>query len=558
MFPSDATNFSQIFSGSMLWVYLGMSLVNAVILFFCSTKFMLVLQQGGYYWKRYFKWLKNRETPYMSRLMLLCLCSFLFFCVLSMCFVGVLGETLASFIGFIAYILFTFVYINSEAHVNAKLPLKKTPKLIRLCITYFIVLVGVNFGLIILLNYVAFLIHDQVVSILRFSLICILPILLPYIFFGAFGLNEPMEVSIRTHFIKRATAKIKQSKVLKIGITGSYGKTSVKEVLKTILSQKYRVLATPESYNTPLGIALTVNKLDSTHDILIAEMGARNKGNIKELADIVKPDYGILTGVNEQHLESFGSIEIIKDTKFELFEALGEKGVAFYSSDNENAVELGERFNGEKVGAGVSGSNNLVTASNVVTDKNGTTFTLTFNGETEAQCTTVLLGTHSISNICLAAAVAYKIGMSVEDIVQGINRIKSINHRLELLPNNKNIVIIDDSYNSNENGVQAAMDVMELFEGRKIVVTPGLVELGTKEALANFNFGKLLAKHADLVIVVGKHNAVMLIDGLIEGGMARENIRFAKNLNKGNEELNGIMREGDVVLFENDLPDNYN
>ena len=170
----------------------------------------------------------------------------------------------------------------------------------------------------------------------------------------------------------------------------------------------------------------------------------------------------------------------------------------------------------------------------------------------------MLLGKHSISNICLAAAVAYKIGMSPDEISEGINRISSIGHRLELVRNNKQIVIIDDSYNSNVTGVNAAMEVLDLFEGRKIVLTPGLVELGKIENIANLEFGKTLAKHADKVIIIGKHNAEMLINGLLDGGMERENITFAKNLKRGNEELNAIMKEGDVVLFENDLPDNYN
>jgi UDP-N-acetylmuramoyl-tripeptide--D-alanyl-D-alanine ligase len=126
------------------------------------------------------------------------------------------------------------------------------------------------------------------------------------------------------------------------------------------------------------------------------------------------------------------------------------------------------------------------------------------------------------------------------------------------MPNNKNIVIIDDSYNSNPDGVNAAMEVLDTFKGRKIVLTPGLVELGKIENLANFEMGKTLAQHADKVIIVGVHNAVMLINGLVEGGMDRENIIFARTLKKGNEILNELMQEGDVVLFENDLPDNYN
>ena len=557
MFPTEATSFSQLFEGNIIWLYVGLSIINAIVIFYSSVKFMLVHQLGGYYYKRYFKWLRNSGTSYKSRLLLLCLLAFLFFCVLSMCFAPILGEKVSSYMGFMAYFVFSIAYIKTESMVNQKIKLKKTKRLVRLCITYVLVLVGISFGLITLLNYLAFVIGDNVVAILRYSVLCLLPIAIPYLLFLAYCINEPFEWLVRTHYTNKARWKLKNSNIIKIGITGSYGKTSVKEILKTILSQKYRVLATPESYNTPMGIARTVNKLDSTHDVFIAEMGARGKGDIKELAEMVKPQYGVLVSINQQHLESFGSEEAIRETKYELVEALPEDGVAFFSSDNSAVLDLAEKYEGNKMIAGIARETNNVTATDIKTDVRGTTFKLVFDGEKTVRCNTVLLGKHSTSNICLAASVAYKLGMSPQEISKGINRIKSIGHRLELLPNNKNIVIIDDSYNANVEGVKSAMEVLDMFNGRKIVVTPGLVELGAIENVANFEMGKILAKHADMVIIVGKHNAEMLINGLLENGMPRENIRFSKNLNRGNTELNEMMMEGDVVLFENDLPDNY-
>lgn len=556
MFPLDLENFSELFSGKSLIFLITASVINAVLLFFASLKFILSLQQSGYRGKRYFKWLSNPETPYLSRLMLLCLMGFFFFCVLNMCFVPMVGVEKASYIGFVSYLLFTGMYIKTESSINAKVPLRKTNRIVRLSITYILLLVAVSFGCLVLINYFAFLIADQTSAALRYSLICLMPILLPYLLFIAYAINYPFETVLRRIYVRRTAAKLAQSDVIKIGITGSYGKTSVKEILKTIFLQKYRVLATPKSYNTPLGIALAVKGLDSTHDIFIAEMGARSKGDIKSLASIVKPTYGVLTGVNNQHLETFGSIENTLDTKYELFENLAPQGKGFFSSDNEGAKQLYDKFGGEKYSAGLNGGS-LVTASDVSIDNNGTTFILNIEGEEPVKVNTVLLGKHNVSNICLAAAVAYKVGMTVEEIAQGINRLSSIEHRLELMPNNKNIIIIDDSYNSNEAGVQAAMEVLDTFVGRKIVLTPGLVELGKDENIVNFQMGKTLAKHADVVIVIGKHNAEMLINGLKEGGMSLDNVLFAKTLNKGNTILNEILKEGDVVLFENDLPDNY-
>ena len=395
------------------------------------------------------------------------------------------------------------------------------------------------------------------VALLRFSLICAMPILMPYILFLAYLINEPLESSIKKYYLNKARERLNNSQVIKIGVTGSYGKTSVKEILTTLLSQRYRVLATPQSYNTPMGIAITSQKLDSTHDIFIAEMGARAKGDIKELVDLVNPTFAVLTGINNQHLETFGSIENIKATKYELFEGLDDDGVGFFSLDNDGAKELFEKFDKTKYGSGLEDKGNLVWASEIVTDNQGTSFVLNVKGEEPVKCKTVLLGKHSVSNICLASSVAYKIGLTPQEIAFGINRISSIGHRLELVPNNKNIVIIDDSYNSNVDGASAAMEVLASFEGRKIVLTPGLVELGKMENVANFELGRKIAKTAQFAIVIGTHNAEMLIKGLKDGGMPASNISFAKTLNKGNELLNGMLKEKDVVLFLNDLPDNY-
>ncbi len=558
MFPLEVEKFFELFIGNQLFAYAFLCILNTVLVFLSSMKFILVLQQCNYRGKRFFGWLSHKDTPYMSRLMLLCLLAFLFFCVLNMTFVSLVGEAFASYVGFVSYILFAIMYINSEKHINAKIPLKKTKRLIRLCFTYIILLLVATYGLIYLLNYLAFVIDNDVFAILRFSAICLMPLLIPVILFLAYLINEPIELLIRKYYITRATQILDNSSVIKIGITGSFGKTSVKEILKTFLSQKYRVLATPRSFNTPLGIARTVNHLDSTHDIFIAEMGARQKGDIEELARFVKPAFGILTGVNNQHLETFGSIENTMNTKYELFECLGEDGIGIFSCNNQNAVELYNRYNGEKYFAGVDREDALVCAKDIKVDEKGTTFTLVIDGQKGIKCSTILLGTHSVKNICLASAVAYKVGMSPKEIAQGISRIQSIGNRLELVPNNKKIIIIDDSYNSNEEGIKSAMEVLDNFKGRKIVLTPGLVELGKVENLVNYEFGKTLASHSDKVIVVGKHNAEMIIKGLIDAGMDKENIKFAKNLNKGNEILNEMLEEGDVVLFENDLPDNYN
>ena len=169
MFPLNLTEFSEIFNTPQILLYLGISALNALLLFLSSMKFLLVLQQCGYRGKRFFKWLDNKETPYKSRLMLLCLLAFLFFCVLNMCFASLVGEEITSFFGFMSYLLFIFIYIKSERHVNVKVPLKITRRLVRLCITYFILLTAITFGVLLLIDYLAFLINVNVVAILRYA-----------------------------------------------------------------------------------------------------------------------------------------------------------------------------------------------------------------------------------------------------------------------------------------------------------------------------------------------------------------------------------------------------
>ena len=162
-----------------------------------------------------------------------------------------------------------------------------------------------------------------------------------------------------------------------------------------------------------------------------------------------------------------------------------------------------------------------------------------------------------MSNVVLASAVAYDLGLTPAQISSGINKIRTITHRLSILPNNKGIVIIDDSYNSNFDGLKAAIEVVKTFEGRKIIVTPGIVELGEKQAEINEEAGRLIAKAFDKIIVIGKTNAEALISGLMEEGKTGEDISFEKNSDRGNETLNKLVQKGDVVLFENDLPDTY-
>ncbi|MDE7158121.1 MAG: UDP-N-acetylmuramoyl-tripeptide--D-alanyl-D-alanine ligase, partial [Clostridiales bacterium] len=327
---------------------------------------------------------------------------------------------------------------------------------------------------------------------------------------------------------------------IKVGITGSFAKTSVKHIAAAILSSKYRVIATPASYNTPIGIARTVNSEGADCDIFLAEMGARKEGDIKELCEMVRPDFGVITGVCPQHLETFGSLAAIQREK-SVLARYAEKGCVLGAS----AVDLAEGFSAGKD----------FEAEDVVCTENGTTFTLRLKEE-RVELQTKLLGKHSAEDIALAGALCYLLGMTVEEIKAGTERIRPIPHRLEKIDGN-GVNVLDDSYNSNVEGAKDAVYTLRLFGGRKYVVTPGLVELGQIEEKENAALGELLAG-LDGVILVGETLVLAVREGYLKAGGEEGHLRIVPTLEKAQQILAEELQAGDSVLFLNDLPDIYN
>ncbi len=529
-----------------------------LLMLFASGKFLLALQQLGYRGHRYYRWLYSKRNPYRARIMLLSLLSFLCYTVIGITFVDIVPEWLAPYFGFIAPVFFICAYIHTESSVNVKISLKITRRMLRQILTYVIVLFAVMLGATCFLTAFSNIFDGaggKIFDVLKFSLLSFMPMLAPLLLLVAYGINRPFEKINNRRYIEITRKKLAESNLIKIGITGSFGKTSVKEILSTLLSVKFRVLATPASYNTPLGISLAIKKLDATHDVFIAEMGAREVGDISELSKIVQPNIAVLTGVNSQHLETFKNIDNIKKTKYELFENLPLDGKAFFDVSNRLSSELSQKFNGEKYLA--NGNGELLSALDIKTTSDGTTFKIT-DGKEVVQCVTTLIGKHSVNNIMLSATVAYKVGLSLSEIACGITRLHSVKHRLEVLPNNKGVTLIDDSYNSNTDGFLCALDTIAQFDGRKIVVTPGIVELGHDQYQTNYEIGKKLATSCDKLVISAKHNAEAIINGFVDEGGNKENIAYKPNFIDAKKFVSEILQAGDIVLFENDLPDIYN
>ena len=380
-------------------------------------------------------------------------------------------------------------------------------------------------------------------------------LLSPFVILIANIVNMPIEKAITQYYINDAKKILSSSNAKVIGITGSYGKTSVKYYLTTLLKAKYDVLMTPESYNTPMGIVKTIrSSLNAFHEIFVCEMGAKRVGEIKEICDIVHPQIGVITSVGPQHLQTFKTLDNVKKTKFELADALPDDGILFLNCSDENIHD--HKGNMKHTGYSVNGNAPYNVESIFVSEK-GSQFTLCFPNGEKHDFSTSLIGTHNVLNIAGAIAVAHTLGIEPDALKTQVAKLKSVPHRLELIKRG-NDIIIDDAYNSNPSGTKAALATLSCFDGFKILLTPGMVELGERQAELNCAFGVDAAKVCDYAILVGK-NAEPILEGLTKAGYPKEKIYMAESFNEAIEHAYAINTHGakKIILLENDLPDNY-
>ena len=409
-----------------------------------------------------------------------------------------------------------------------------------------------------------------VTSVLLVSALCVLGVFVEYSYFALviFAmvspilcvacriLNSPIEHLVNAYYIADAKKIIKSHKNLKvIGITGSYGKTTTKFILTRILSEKFNTVCTPHSFNTPMGVTRTIRSdLKPQTEVFVCEMGAKEVGNINEVCVIAKPHHALITSVGPQHLETFKTIENVYKTKFELADFVDKNGgMVFANGDSAEIIRQLDRD------CKIYGTNKdfKYYADNISYGRFGSTFTMHI-GEISFDLTTKLLGLHSIIDIIGAASLSYELGVSVDDIKYAVASLKPAEHRLEIKPFNKGSLLIDDAYNSNPEGCLEAVRVLGSFDGmKKVVVTPGLIELGEKEYECNFNLGLEAAKNADIIILVGLNRSKPMADAVNTTDFNKENMHIVASFKEAMEIYNKLADSNTVVLFENDLPDNY-
>ncbi len=383
-------------------------------------------------------------------------------------------------------------------------------------------------------------------------------------------LAQPVEETLRRRYLRQAAATLGRIDPTVIGITGSYGKTTTKHFLREIMSARYQTYATPQSYNTLMGISLAINRdlaEDYRTEYFISEMGAYVEGEIARICQLTPPDIAIVTEVGPQHLERFGSLENVKRAKYELIKSLGRDGVAVLNWDNPYIREMAAAGHPGRIIA-VSRQLSLDEAreqgvdwlaSEMEPSLRGLRFRATHlpTGES-ALLETPVLGAHNASNLLLCIAAARHEGVAMRDIVGRVRGLQPAESRLALSTTASGVTIINDAYSANPQGIVSALQTLGMNRaGGRLLITPGMIELGELQETENRRLGKLAAQHATDIILVGAAQTKPILEGIQSASFDMRRARVVDSLSEAVDWYRENLSAGDAVLFLNDLPDTY-
>ena len=504
---------------------------------------LYMLQQNSYNTEnRYLKWtFKN----YKKSLLNIELLSFLILIA-----VHFLDSLYYSLIIIFLYITLTYIEIHKLGKEQKKKSFNVTARVKRLITTIFIIFVIINF-------FVLYFYSEKYILYYYLSMF-VFGYLSYYIVWLSNIINIPVEKLVYKYYYRKAKNKLKDmSNLSVVGITGSYGKTSSKNIVNSILNSNYISYATPKSFNTPYGLMISINNgIDKFTNMFVAEMGAYKKGEIKELCDFVNPKYGILTTIGVAHLETFKSEENIIEGKFELIESLPKDGVGILNKDDIKQVNYKIKNDCKIIWIGIDNKDADVVASNIKLSHTGTSFDVTFKGDKKKyKFETSLLGKYNIYNILDAVALGHHLNINIDKMINAVRSLKPIEHRLELKKYG-DINIIDDAFNSNPVGSSMALDTLKLMPGKKIIVTPGMIELGEKEYEYNYEFGKKISEVCDEVILIGENQTKPIKKALDDNNF--KNVHILNDVKEAFPLMNKLKDKETYVLLENDLPDIFN
>ena len=383
-------------------------------------------------------------------------------------------------------------------------------------------------------------------------------------------LAQPAEAYMRRHYLRRASGRLRQIGPRIIGITGSYGKTTTKNFLRDILNARYQTYATPKSFNTLMGISLAINRDlsdDYRTEYFISEMGAYVEGEIARICQLTPPDIAIVTELGPQHLERFGSLENIKRAKYEIIKALPPDGVAVFNWDNAFIREMiaqgypAIRLSVSRVLSLEDAREKGVTwiASGIAESLEGLSFTVTHVASgAETAISTPVIGEHNVSNLLLCLAVAHHEGIPLRDIALRMRGLTPAESRLVRETTAAGVTIINDAYSANPQGVISALKVLGMHDsGARLLITPGMIELGDLQEAENRKLGTLAAEYATDIILVGPAQTRPILEAIHSTSFDPARVQVVSTLQESVAWYQQNLKAGDAVLFLNDLPDTY-
>lgn len=496
-----------------------------------------MFQQNRYELKRYTMWLKqsiNRKVMVYTVVGLI---------VLALYYLTFLKNY--TFIAEVIACLFAVRSLSKEDKKEYIKPLVFTPRVYRQLATLVVLDIVVVGGVMFIFGREAYVLIALGCYIINWFMIYPMALI-----------NMPIEASIQKGFINKAKAILRADKDLTIvGITGSYGKTSSKNILTNVLKQRFRTLMTPASFNTPMGITITIREhLKAIHQIFVCEMGADKVGDIKFLSDFVKPKIGIVTSIGPQHLATFKSIDNIIKEKMCLIESLPSDGLGIINVDNDYIREYKIKNNCKIVTYGIYHEADY-RATDIEYSPKGSKFNIVYKGN-KYPFETKLLGEHNIMNILASVACAHYLGVELEELSKSVKVLNYVEHRLEVKKIN-GYTFVDNAFNSNPSGALMSLKVMEMMPNKRYIVTPGLIDLGAKQYEMNKEFGKQMINRVDNVILVGPTQTEPIYEGLKESGFNMENVKVVKTVKEAFGIVYSQASREDTILLENDLPDAF-
>lgn len=518
-----------------LWLYI-FTLAWLVYLWATMRYSVQMFQQNSYRVERYNRWLRSTGEwhSYMNMLVIPAATTF---------------ALTTSSVALSIFGVWMLIIAIAEFSIKYKLKLVYTMRVKRLIATRLIL----TFAVVVLTH----------IYFEAYTLVAMMLLTLDYWTILANAINQPLERAITRWYYNDAKRKLRSMPNLTIiGITGSFGKTSTKHFLYRILSEKYNVLMTPGNFNTTLGVVRTIREhLQPQHEVFIVEMGAKQRGDIKDICDLVQPHIGIVTSVGEMHLETFGSVENVARTKFELLESLPKGALGVVNLDSEAVEKYLDKtqYGANIVTYGIRSEVADYRATNIAYGEIETTFDIKSGDSCDAGYATHLLGRGNILNIIAGVVVADHLGVTPMMRRRAIRQLEQVVHRLSVRRAG-GVTTLDDAYNSNPEGARMALEVLSQFvtAGRRYVVTPGFVEMGVRQYDNNRAFGRdIAASKVDDVYVVNEVNREAITAGLSDGGFDVARTHCVASFKEAMMELQPKLCAGDVVLYENDLPDSF-